>query len=206
MAIAVDNTTSADGSAGTTLTIPHTCTGIDLVLALFVASEDSTVTAAYDGDAMTQVAIYTDQFPRVFMFVLDDPNTGANNIVITKDSGIEVYGAGISFTGAESYDATAQNDGISTSATITTNTNRSNGYVVSGIGAVNPTSITYTGSGTNWGFQEYGNRDLEAAYTSFSGGGNVTDTWTLGVSNDWTMLGVEIYEKAPDFSPKTIIF
>lgn len=209
MAIALDTTSGNNGSAGTTVTFSHTCTGTDLMLVVFVAVQSGTPSVTYNGVSMTQVAVESSGNPLTYMFVLENPATGAHDVVVTKGSGVQTGANAISFTGAQSYDDTSTAAGNSTSASCTVQTNRSSGYTVVGVVATNPSSLTYTGSGTAFGArqQNTANPNLMAcAYQSFSGGSDNTETWTLGVSREWSMCGIEIYQVPASFKPVSVQF
>lgn len=108
--IAVDATSAAEWSSGTTVTVSHTCTGSNLILfaAVESASVGNTVTTSgvtYNGVAMTivgsSVNAGTDN-RRYDLWYLLAPATGAHDIVVTY-SGTPAQGAvaAASYTGAK---------------------------------------------------------------------------------------------------------
>lgn len=209
MAIAVDATSASSGTAGTTVTWSHTCTGSDLVLVVLAGGttllDVSDVT--YNGVAMTEVAsVGTQRDEKIY--VLEDPATGAHDIVVTKTSGEECDAGAISFTGASTSAATNTDNGFGTSQSLTVNTtNTGNGYVVSGVIINDPGSITYGGSGTEWSNTTAGNLGASFVYHSYSSGGNVSESWTSANNRAWATAGVEITELvASTFVPKAVMF
>lgn len=207
MAIALDATSNAADSSGTTLTFSHTCTGSDLVLVVFATTQSGTAaTVTYNGVAMTRRAYESATNPRIGAYVLADPATGAHDIVVTTDNDIATAASGISFTGAQDYSAVATATNTSTSASITVTTAESVGFVTVGIIATNPTSLTYTGGGTAFGAQDIGANKFSSSYKAYSAGADVTETWTLGASQDWHMAGVEIYQVPDPFKPIIMSF
>lgn len=197
MAIALDATSvgNADGT-GTTLTFAHTCTGTDLVLVVNVwVASGSAPTVTYAAVSMTLRSSNTTN-NRVYQFVLADPTTGANNIVVTVDNEIRRAATGISFKGAQNYsDVSNATNAGSTSASVVVQTNEQTGFVVGFISA-NAATLTYTGGGTEFGAQEVIATPIRmsTAYQSFTGSADIDTTYTLGASNSWGMSGVEIYQ------------
>lgn len=209
MAIAVDATSTGTSTAGTTVTVSHTCTGSDLVLIVFAGAQDgvTTPTCTYNGVSMTQGTtrdIGGEMSSTVFYLV--GPATGTHDIVLTKGSGDEFGVMGISFTGAGGVSATASNSGgnLDTTATVTVTTGTTgNGYVVAG-GANNVAAIstTYTGSGTQFANFASSNQTYMAAYTAFAAGADKTESWTK-LASKWSLCGIEVYE-ASATSIKTV--
>lgn len=196
MAIALDATSSGTATAGTTVTIAHTCTGANLVLIVVVGGTDgiTTPTVTYNAVSMTLVASKNVSNMSSFTFALVGPATGTHNIVVTKGSGDEIGGMGISFTGAGGYSAVNSSDGNSTTASLTVTTATTGaGYVVTG-GTTNVVaSAAYTGAGAEYADLASASQDYHAAYTAFAAGADVTDSWTFA-SNKWALSGVEVYE------------
>lgn len=196
MAIALDSTSSGTATVGTTVTIAHTCTGSNRVLVVVVGGTDgiTTPSVTYNAVSMTLVVSKNASAMSSFTFVLVGPSTGTNNIVITKGSGDEIGGMGISFTGAGGTSATNSSDGTSTTASLTVTTATTGaGYVVTG-GTTNVVaSAAYTGAGTEYADLASASQSYHAAYTAFAAGADVTDSWTFA-SNKWALSGVEIYE------------
>lgn len=198
MAIAVDSTSTGTNTAGTTVTVAHTCSGSDRVLIVVASAQDgvSTPSATYNGVSMTLVTSINGSQMSSFMFALVAPATGANNIVVTKGSGDEYGVMAVSFTGAGGYSAFSSANNNSGTASDTTNTaTGGNGYVVTG-GAKNiDTTVTYTGSGTGFANFASASQRYMGAYSSFAGGADVTETWTF-TSAKWALTGIEVYELA----------
>src|SRR5688500_5561977 len=97
MAIAFDAADAEEwneSGAGDTLTKAHTCTGSDLILFIGFATYNGTLVTThastvptYNGVAMTKIgnglsSNLEGNFQATEMWYLDDPATGANNIVV----------------------------------------------------------------------------------------------------------------------------
>jgi hypothetical protein len=103
MAIAFDAITnpSYGGSAGTSKTFSHTCTGADRLLFVNVHTDSNVVTGVtYGGVAMTKIyGQSTDFYNTVWALVA--PATGANNVVISCSSSVNIIPMAISYTGCD---------------------------------------------------------------------------------------------------------
>lgn len=137
MAIAYDASSSVyNGTAATSHTLSHTCTGSNRVLVVGTRTYDANAITGvtYNGVSMTEVGtsvtLGSDAFRR---WILVNPDSGANNIVASLSSSrrIEIYA--ISLTGAKQSaqpDASATATGSSTSATGSVTTVADNSWVV----------------------------------------------------------------------------
>jgi len=146
MAIAYD-ASSGGTTSGTSLTIAHTCTGSDLILVVVTKSDGAnTVTGVtYDGVAMTNVSSFnTTNNYYGKMWILTNPSTGNNDIVITSSDSRGLGGAASSFTGAKQSNQPDANDTATWTATSM------------------PISVTTTANGC-WTVMGYcGNRNVSA--------------------------------------------
>lgn len=196
MAIALDATSSGQGTVGTTITFAHTCAA-NALLVVFVGSQDGVgaPTVTYNSVAMTQIAS-TNTNMSCYAFILLNPSSGANNVVVTKDSGTDYAASAISFTGAGGYDATNTSNAASgTSGSVTVNTNRTTGFVVAAQSLANNGSATYTGSGTEFVDRTNGGSDsFQSSYEAYAGSANITSSWTWGSNGKNCRVGVEIYQ------------
>jgi len=215
MAIAVDATSEVfDTSAGTTTDLSHTVSGDDRVLVVVIHTNSGTVSGVtYNGTSMTLVdsqqaspdAIW------VYVYVLANPDTGANNITVTHTDGCDRVIGGISFTGANPSDPIGATDKVSdltsqTSLGLTITPEVSAGYIVDIIRTQNPLTV---GSGqTRFVTQDSfnGSRSAGASYESHSGS-DVDMDWTFSSSNLNIMIAVEVKElQAETFVPSMTIF
>lgn len=213
MAIAVDSTSSGVGSTGTTVTVSHTCTGTDLVLIVGVTGNDgSTPTAAtYNGVAMTKSIDLQGTNADVVVFSLVGPDTGTHDIVVTKTNGTEIQVGAVSFAGAGGVDAegTSGTNENGTSASVTTNTNKTVGYVVSALFWEQGSGVvTYTGAGTQFATVNGAvtSNTGRFTYQSFAAGANITESWTKSGGNTaWIAAGIEVYQ-VDGFTAKIMCF
>lgn len=197
MAINFDASSSGHYAAGNpTETQAHTCTGTSLLLAVVVLGNTplNASGVTYNGVAMSQVVTPSSSNSDASIWVLLNPATGANNIVVTKASGEPVGIFGTSFTGATGYGATAKADGSSTTPSATVNTSRDAGYVISGCVVQNDAAATYGGSGTELASNS-ATASFRATYQTFSSGADITNNWTC-TSNPWAVAGLEISNAA----------
>lgn len=198
-AISIDTTSHGSGSVGTTVTVSHTCNSANLLVVLATVFDKTTVpTMTYNGTSMTRTDLTSVSGTYTYSFSLASPTTGPNNIVLTKGSGIASTLAGISFLNAVGTDATTHSTGSGTSASQTLTTNQQTGFVFSFMGWTTATTITYTASGTEFATDPYQNRLCSYVYSSYSGGDDVTETWTETVgSHTWGASAIEIYGAVP---------
>jgi len=123
MALAVDATSKGYNSdAGTTLTVPHTCSGSNRVLVVTAAcqKETSVTGITYNGVAMTLVNSYlTSTYNKLYSYILVAPATGTHDIVLTVANGGKFRGLiAASYTGAaQSGQPDANNTNHTPSAT-----------------------------------------------------------------------------------------
>jgi hypothetical protein len=139
-AIAFDSATGDQSISGTSLTFAHTTSGANRLLFVGVGyqntSADQISGVTYNSVAMTQVGVrkHATQNDRAYLFALQAPATGANNVVITRTvtGAFEAYAA--SFTGAQqsvTMDSTANNDSAASTITQTTTVIASSSFLVS---------------------------------------------------------------------------
>lgn len=117
MAIAFD--TSIDGTFGATpFSWNHTCTGSNRFLCVCVATAstgDVVTGVTYNGVAMTQVGkALGGGATEVYLYVLANPASGSNAIVVTASSGT-LLGCSTSYTGAQAS-STADSSNTGTTA------------------------------------------------------------------------------------------
>jgi len=93
MAIAYDTSTKSSGK-----TFTHTCTGSNIVLIVYTNTSSVHATAVtYNGVSLTNII---SQIGNDYMdvWILVNPSTGTNNIVITSTSSLDLY-YGLSYSG-----------------------------------------------------------------------------------------------------------
>lgn len=114
MAIAFDATTTGNkGSAGSSLTYSHTCTGSNLVLLVGVESRNNDVTGVtYATVAMTQIGsaqVSADGLTTNTVWQLAAPATGANNVVVSITGTNHIASVASSYTGVDQTTPVATN-------------------------------------------------------------------------------------------------
>lgn len=118
MPLAFDASTGGQVSPGTSLTYSHTCTGSDriLIVAVGVNTETDVVTGVtYNTVAMTRDVYQTNAGGSIgaYLYRLVNPATGANDIVVSTNTSVNIRSASASYTGAKQSgqpDATASNE------------------------------------------------------------------------------------------------
>ncbi|HNG97742.1 MAG TPA: hypothetical protein PLW93_05710, partial [Candidatus Absconditabacterales bacterium] len=106
MAIAIDTTTTPGSrvNAGTTMTVSHTCTGTDRAIVVNVGTDGNKVSGVtYAGVSLTLVGSYTADGAGngTTCWVLANPASGANNVVITTSSSATIMCQIASYTGVD---------------------------------------------------------------------------------------------------------
>lgn len=152
MAIAVDATASGSANS-TTLTVSHTCTGSDLVLVVvcYAANGDQITGVTYNAASMTQAAKITDVNNTGYIYYLVDPDTGANDIVVTASASQVLGLCSCSYTDAD------------VEVTPSTSTDKAGGTSVTSL-----TTTINTGDADSWHVAGCGNqRDPEAGTNAF---------------------------------------
>lgn len=136
MAIAFDAVTDLTQTTATSLTYSHTTTGSDRILFVGVRSTGTVTGVTYAGTAMVQQA-FSDGTGgsgiNNYIFSLFAPASGANNVVISMSSSIDIASGAMSYTGANqsnTLDATGTAVASATSITFTLTTVLDNCWLV----------------------------------------------------------------------------
>ena len=201
----VDATSSGTGTAVSSKTISHTCSGTQRLLIVGVALNDSSSPAdptgvTYNSDALTKAGTTGNfgSYNRVSIWYRVAPDTGTNNIVVTLDSAVgSVHVSAISFTGIDQTNplgtfvsATAS----STAPTVTTTT-VADDYVFDMVGGHGTDAATV---GTNQtqltnATTTYSGQPLRSASSrEIASGTSTVMNWTLGGSIDWGTCAVPV--------------
>lgn len=108
MAIAHDSSTDGGNATATSLTFSHACSGANRVLLVGVvgdvtAGADDVVGVTYAGDPMTLIRKTTDANGNRFayLYVLTNPDSGTNNVVVTASTSHFLGAGATSYTGAK---------------------------------------------------------------------------------------------------------
>lgn len=121
--ISIDATSTGFVASNTTVSVPHTCSGSNRGLMVFVSTPSArTITSVtYNGVGLTSINRSTGA-ETVSAYYLIAPATGTNNIVVNLDStGMIIFGA-VSLNGAhQTIQPNANNTQSTTTTSITTN-------------------------------------------------------------------------------------
>ncbi len=114
MAIAFDASASSNGSSVSSLTFSHTASGSSRMILVGVATQSNSeliTGVTYAGVSMTQInKQQATAAGWVYLYALQAPTLGANNVVISFSSADTMWSASVSYTGANqsvTMDATA---------------------------------------------------------------------------------------------------
>lgn len=151
--ISFDNATGSSQDSTTSLTFSHTCSGARRLLwvGVFAYSTNDVVSSVtYAGVAMTKRASRVESTRGyVYLYSLENPATGANNVVVTSSSSVNLKAAAASYTSTSQTgvpDATAgKTVSNSQSASISVTTVAKNCWVVGYFANASP---IVAGSGT----------------------------------------------------------
>jgi hypothetical protein len=214
MAITIDSTSSATGTAGTTLTYSHTVgAGENRVLLVMMGIDDSTPgfpsSVTYNGVSLTQLGgLGSANSPMLTDgWFLVNPDTGTHDIVITKDSGRPTASSAISMFGALTP-LQADSDGnfadAATSAPLTLDASAS-GMLFDCI-TTSLAAPTADGSQTAFGAANNfsGTIDYSSSYKTVAAG-TPSMTWTFLLS-DYVHGGVFIADAPSTFTAKVMSF
>lgn len=126
MAILHDSSAKGTIDANTSLTFAHTCTGSNLILFVGVdiaSASDLVSGVTYNGVTMTRIDIQIiggAANRTLYLYYLIAPATGANDVVISTSSGVDIRGVSASYTGAkQSAQPDAHDKGSADSTSIT---------------------------------------------------------------------------------------
>ena len=150
MAIAFDVATTEmqSADAAQSLTFAFTCTGSDreLVVAFRFNGDDDVATGVtYAGVAMTQRLNVTDGAGtqgRSHIYTLDNPASGANNVVISCSTNQSIRAGALSLTGVLGFDNSASDVQTSTTISASVTTVAANAWLVCLINK--PTGAAFT--------------------------------------------------------------
>jgi len=156
MAIAFDSSTGGDYVAGSTsLTFSHTCSGDDraLFVSILTNTDADTVTGVtYDGDSMTRVDAFLGKNYYHYVYELANPSSGSNNVVISTDTSLNIFGCATSYTGVDQTNPSEANNkgetdsGTSLGVSVTTSTD--NAWVYGGTFCGSKPTEMSAGAGT----------------------------------------------------------
>lgn len=197
MAIAFDAITNASfgGSATTSKTFSHTCTGSDRLLFVNVHTDSNVVTGVtYAGVAMTKIyGQATDYYNTVWALVA--PATGANNVVISCSSSVNIIPMAVSYTGCDQNLPTVFATGTDASSPQTVNaTTLSDNSWLMGFQRRTVASGFSVGSGTTLRAN-----DSTYAFATVDSGGALTPVGSYGLTVNYSgtsYLGVVAFAPA----------
>ena len=180
MAIAFDATSTVDQCAVTSTTLAHTCTGDDRALLVGVNGGPATSltdSVTYNSVSMTKQveSTVTDSDQNVSLWFLNNPASGANNIVATYSASNSPSVRGISYTGVLGTipDAFTNNNQLQNVTTITTSVTtvddncwtfvfaRANQTISAGAGTTMRHAGAFRGADSNAALTHAGSKSLE---------------------------------------------
>lgn len=212
MAIALDATSSSANITGvSSKTLAHTVTGTNpvLLVGITIAHTGGTVTVSsvtYAGINATQVGTSSSGNRRVDLWVLNNPPTGANNIVVTLSGTPDAYFnlGNASYTGARisnqpDVSGTAQATSTTTSKSLTTTLD--NDWLV-GVACDAATANPVISAGSTFRLQVYNRVDngYELYLIDTNGAKSPAGSYSIGYTHDsgaWDFVACAISPAQP---------
>ena len=195
-----DAVSSGETGGANSLTIPHTCTGTDRGLVYDVsryAPAGQTIAGVtYAGVAMTQFGTDIGNGAVsgiVNRWVLSNPASGTNNVVITASGSIAMCAGGVSYTNAHQTTASLCStftSGTGSSNALSLNVASSSDQIVQdGFSLFAAVETVGAGQTQRWNINnadEYGGGSTEA------GSATTTMSWSLDASADWAHIASNV--------------
>lgn len=184
MAVAFDAQSSGSVNPATTLTVAHTCTGSNRVLLVGLSTNNTTdiiTGVTYNGVSMTKLNTQLVQsLYYSYLFYLQNPASGTNNIVATASSSSLMGAINASFTGADQVSPPdSSTSGTSTDGTTAVNATTT---VVAAnsmlFGHVRASTGLSAGTGTTSNGTLFGGAFISGYSTSTVGSGSQTLAFT----------------------------
>ena len=190
VSIALDDTSKGQQTSGETLTVAHTCTGAGILwvgVASWLDGGGQTMTATYNGDAMTQFEAQAGGTGNALhVFYRLNPDAGTNNIVIEpSDAGAELALAGMSLKNSDAVSGNLDTTDEGTAWSLTPNS-ATGSWAVSFI-----TTYNKTVSVTNGTFRVMNNQGATQASVyciTRDGAATVQINGTLSGSEFWIQI------------------
>ena len=202
MAIAFD-ATSNGGTTGTSLTFSHTTSGTNRLLMVYTFFDNDTITGVtYNSVSMTKLDQIDFTTNRIAAWILVDPASGANDIVVSSSSSTPINAQGVSYTGcAQSGQPDAQGSAGGTSQSspidLTITVATTNSWLVGGV-RVNGTGNSSAGTDTTQRLSANGIQSYDSNAALATGSQTIQATFTS--PNDAGFVGASIAPAAEDVS------
>ena len=193
--IAFDATAQGKVLGATSLSYSHTCTGSNLILFvginLFNPGSDLVTGVTYGGVALTQLTKQNAQGSEVYLYYLIAPTTGANNIVISTSSSVDIRSISASYTGViqiTSIDNSTVNNANASTITTSLTTINNNCWMISFI-ADSTARIPSAGTGVT-------SRNTNADVSNLGdSNGNITPAGSYSMTwNDTGTAGLNVVQ------------
>lgn len=215
-AIAYDASTGGTNTGVSSLTISHTCTGSNgLVAGLNGGQGNTAVTSmTFDGTTLTN-AVSQATNASVYISYLKNPASGsAKNLVINFGGVNSPCGSAISFSGVDQttpVGASNSATGTSTTPSVSLTTSYDSSMIVDGVGVDSGgsnQSPTATGTNQTRRISQAASAFNEQACstTTTTTAGSYTLSYSMGASKAWDMCALEIKQAVATSLPKSYIF
>lgn len=177
-----------------------------LVVTISGQSTGSISGVTWNGDAMTLLESSSgDEY--VSIWYLANPDTGTHAFIASKTNSNNYMGAAsISLKGASLIATTLDTSGTSNPSLSHTNiTSAPAGICITLLGYNDPGTLTYNGGHTEWANLTRGpGKTQRSTYFIFSGGADVTESWTDNHNRGYNIVGCEVYSPESLLKPLTI--
>lgn len=184
-----DATSSASSASASSLTFAHVCKGADRFLVVGAGERIVANTATYAGVSMTALTSVVNGAAIARQFILLNPQSGSNNIVVTFASSGNVCAQGISFTNTGGYRNNTTASGSSTTASLAI-TSETNDLVVDFVSHGDAAGIT-AGAGQTAQINTI-NANAQGTSTE-AGAASVTMSWTAASSSVWAQSAISLF-------------
>lgn len=201
MAIGIGDVQKGFSSNGTVTVSMTLSAGSILTAQAEVNNPSVTLSATWNGSAMTEVIKVTNATTDAYVYIWKHltPDSGTHNLVISQSGSSAVNGGGVELTGASDTGATNSNNQTSNNApTVALTTTVANSVVlnIGTAGGGDSSATTATATGTNqterWQRTSGNSRDTFVSTQTTTTAGSYTSSWSLTASFATTMLAVEI--------------
>lgn len=212
MAIAFDSITSWTSTVWTSKTYSHTCTGNNLMLFVWVNSSlwDLITGVTYNGVAMTLIQKLKTGWAVSwnYVYALQNPATGSNNVVITASLSTGIYGTSTSYTEVTqsvTMDATATSSITASALNMSTNLTTISDNCWTLCFTVNDTNLFNANSDTMRGTNN-GANIFDSNWPKTPAGSKTMTQWCAWSGNAGVIMVSFSPSVSPTFIPRIIIF
>lgn len=199
MAIVFDAASAGGGgTAQSSLTYNHTCTGSNLFLvvnvAYFVGGGTTIASIKYNSVNMTKITTFdTGGGDKIDMWGLVGPSTGTNAVLITPTVAVDLGSMSASYTGVDQVTPTGTPNGATGTSTqsAVTVSSATGELVVDAYGDYRGDTVAHAGQSQR-GYFNGGGLEPSCGLSDKAGAASVTMNWDLSGSDFWEVAAVSM--------------